>query len=738
MHLPPPLFVKIAAACWLVSAAALAAPPSESSSLPLGSPAFLPSPERPVGWRGDGTGAYPGANPPLTWSRRVSSGAVTDALYLARKPKAGMPASAAQPLELGIVKDWLVLGPFSCEDPERDIDKPFIPDEAEIRPDENDKSGALTWQLLHSTIDTQSTHYTNEGTCANYNVDFVYLFGRLNKQVAYAHTYLYSPSGGDVQISIRRSGAAAKIWLNGRATNLDPKDWNHIFKAKVTLDKGWNRLLVKLSCDQSSGPEGQNEWISKWLFSAYLSAPLPASYQTNHIAWMARLPGFSASSPVVVGQRLYATCGTSDLICLNKSDGRVLWLTTCTPCDAATPEDKAVQGYQDTVEPLAAQLQEANEKLVGELNASSALNGLSQEKQTSIDNRLKQKRDLEKKLHGALRAIDRKKYVPLYGNEVSGANGTPCTDGQRVYVAVGGGGKGPGAYVIAAYDLDGRRLWSYHEALGAGEHGTHVSPRLVDGKLIYGAKSTLLAFEAATGNVAWRNELPRDAENCVGCLFVPAKIGDTSVLVTFPNRVIRVSDGKVLSETPKEVFLGGLSTPVIDDGVLYSDFDFKKNLEGIRLPSAPESSPTVAWKLTEKQWRLEGSSGFSIASALAFNGLYYTVDTMGGLTVMDMATHAPSYIRRLEMFQRANRQTFGFTASPTLGGKHIYIFDNTGSALVLDPGTQYKETARNIIENQVASDWQDYKQELFYASPVFDGPALYLKGSEYLYCIRER
>lgn len=35
---------------------------------PLGSPQFVPSPERPVGWRGDGTGRYPGATPPpATW-----------------------------------------------------------------------------------------------------------------------------------------------------------------------------------------------------------------------------------------------------------------------------------------------------------------------------------------------------------------------------------------------------------------------------------------------------------------------------------------------------------------------------------------------------------------------------------------------------------------------------------------------------------------------------------------------
>src|SRR5208283_3349501 len=35
---------------------------------PLGSPSFSPSPERPFGWRGDGTGRFPDATPPTIWS----------------------------------------------------------------------------------------------------------------------------------------------------------------------------------------------------------------------------------------------------------------------------------------------------------------------------------------------------------------------------------------------------------------------------------------------------------------------------------------------------------------------------------------------------------------------------------------------------------------------------------------------------------------------------------------------
>ena len=332
-------------------------------------------------------------------------------------------------------------------------------------------------------------------------------------------------------------------------------------------------------------------------------------------------------------------------------------------------------------------------------------------------------------------------FAPLYGNEVSGTNGTPCTDGKHVYVAVGGGMKGPGAYVIAAYDLNGRRIWSFHEALGASEHGNHISPALVDGKLIYGANTTLLALDAQTGAVAWRNKLPQDAQNCCSCMFVPTKIAGTSVLLAYPNDILRASDGKLLShlKLDNETFFGGLATPVVEDGVFYIDGGvFKKVFHAIQLPDAVDGAARVAWKLDNAQWRLEKSSGFSIASSIVANGLYYTIDTMGALTAIDPATHEAVYTRRIEMYQRAAGRCMASRPARSWVAR-IFISSTTPAAACCSSlQREYKEVARNIIENEVASDWQDYKQELFYASPVCDGSAMYLKGSEYLYCIREK
>lgn len=63
----------------LAGTAAFAAPAAD----PLGAAGSVPSPEHPFGWRGDGTGRFPGATPPLHWAadKNVRWSAVVGAGY---------------------------------------------------------------------------------------------------------------------------------------------------------------------------------------------------------------------------------------------------------------------------------------------------------------------------------------------------------------------------------------------------------------------------------------------------------------------------------------------------------------------------------------------------------------------------------------------------------------------------------------------------------------------------------
>jgi hypothetical protein len=86
----------------------------------------------------------------------------------------------------------------------------------------------------------------------------------------------------------------------------------------------------------------------------------------------------------------------------------------------------------------------------------------------------------------------------------------------------------------------------------------------------------------------------------------------------------------------------------------------------------------------------------------------------------------------LDGYSRYNRYVFGVCASPTEGGKNIYIVDDAGYTHILQPGREFKELGRNLLENihQSGGGGNPCRQESFYTSPVFEGKAMYLRGEE--------
>jgi hypothetical protein len=176
------------------------------ASAPMGSPQFAPAPERPVGWRGDWTGRFPGATPPMVWGRRVK-GITSELRYQSGKP-AGAPGTDSQPLEYFTIKDWLVAGPYHLDDPVKDFDHDFLDGEANVEPTKDAKAGTASWKPLRVGIETQSRHDHNEGTCGQSYVDFLFTFGKITmggdskvqidgdfvNKVAYAHTYIHAPA----------------------------------------------------------------------------------------------------------------------------------------------------------------------------------------------------------------------------------------------------------------------------------------------------------------------------------------------------------------------------------------------------------------------------------------------------------------------------------------------------------------------------------------------------------------
>ena len=126
---------------------------------------------------------------------------------------------------------------------------------------------------------------------------------------------------------------------------------------------------------------------------------------------------------------------------------------------------------------------------------------------------------------------------------------------------------------------------------------------------------------------------------------------------------------------------------------------------------------------------------FPVSSPLLYDGLIYSINPFGVLTVTDADTRKLVYTQRLEMWPRLDYDHIGVTASVALGGKYIYLLDNQGICVVIEPGRTFKQVAYNRIDTLLQHPWIIGTREQTPSAPVFDGKDMFIRGSQYLYCI---
>ena len=93
MNAMKPAFSHLAIVALLAVAPRVPAADSTARPVPLGSRGIFPTSERPIGWRGDGSGAWPGATPVAEWNAETGQNVVW---------KTPMPGpSFSQPIVVG-------------------------------------------------------------------------------------------------------------------------------------------------------------------------------------------------------------------------------------------------------------------------------------------------------------------------------------------------------------------------------------------------------------------------------------------------------------------------------------------------------------------------------------------------------------------------------------------------------------------------------------------------------------
>lgn len=320
----------------------------------------------------------------------------------------------------------------------------------------------------------------------------------------------------------------------------------------------------------------------------------------KNILWKTELPGWTYAKPIPVKGRLYGIAEPDWVWCADQATGKILWqerltLASVEPDLAGKPDEqrkrqeiydigRAVhfieipfRGITSQQDPFVAQAITAMQKMKArmlELDPDPKLQAAFDEEIACIICFRDEGREGMKAKYGQGRNngvgigaepsgavpnfIVRKYKValkPLWWGYCPGAVSVPASDGERIFVCMGQG-------QVAAYDLDGKRLWvKRHRAAQQGRVEHWPSPLVVnDLVLIRQALNPngkepggLVAYRRTTGEQVWERYF--NAPGGHGSYQSPTHLRNPGpdgkgldLVVSWSDMVVRAADGSVVAE----------------------------------------------------------------------------------------------------------------------------------------------------------------------------------------------
>jgi outer membrane protein assembly factor BamB len=419
---------------------------------------------------------------------------------------------------------------------------------------------------------------------------------------------------------------------------------------------------------------------------------------TDNVLWKTPMPAVSNASPILVGDRIFVCSETSTLLCISAKDGAILWSRN-TPLADALPENERRQALAEEgkAEETARKLRDVHE---AQGAARAAI--VKQPGDAALKAKLNKFEDEINDVVGSMKSL-KPSVLPKTCELTGYATPTPTSDGKHVYAAFGTG-------IVACYDMEGHRRWvrkldtnpsTYSEPR---LYGVPESPLLAGGQLLVHFLK-LTALDPRTGKTNWQ----ADAEIHFGSP-VRMRVGDIDAVVTACGDVFRISDGKALASkiwSSEGLPLSTCCSPIVmgDVACLAADAG-----GAVRLKPAKDGGIAV-----ERLWDGRALKGWYVATPVHADGLLYALQKGGKLIVLDAASGKTVY-----------KESLGIKGdnypSMVLAGPYLYASNNEGETVVIKPGREYQEVARNTLEP-------------FTSTPVFSGKRMYVRGQANLYCI---
>jgi outer membrane protein assembly factor BamB len=295
---------------------------------------------------------------------------------------------------------------------------------------------------------------------------------------------------------------------------------------------------------------------------------------------------------------------------------------------------------------------------------------------------------------------------PDIPEETGFAAATMATDGRLVFVMFANGD-------LAGVGLDGTIVWSKNLGVPKNPFGHATSLIVWRDQLIVqmdqdeGEKngSAVYSLDTATGRSLWRRTRPVPSSWATPIVIEPASgpqlitLGDPWVIAYKP------SDGTELWRA--ECLEGEVTpSPVYAAGMIFLASPSSR-LVAVR----PDGQGDVT--ASQIAWQSEAEIP-DITSPVANDQRVFTVNSWGVLTCFSTVDGSRVWEHELNM---------DVHASPSLAGDQLYLISVTGTLVVADVRTEFREVWRQEFGEKVS------------ASPAFAGGRIFVRGEKQLFCI---
>jgi len=267
------------------------------------------------------------------------------------------------------------------------------------------------------------------------------------------------------------------------------------------------------------------------------------------------------------------------------------------------------------------------------------------------------------------------------------ASPSPVTDGERVYAVFGSG-------QVVAVDMSGKQVWARNLAREYGPFlinwGAGSSPIVHNGSLFvvcyYERAAYLLSLDARTGQQRWKTDRPSGVLSYTTPVVVPAASGDELIVNSSVGiEAFDPATGRALwhFNEPNQF---PIPVAMHHDGVIYLSRGYRS---GPYAAIRPGGRGDIA--KTHVIWHVPTGAPY-ISSLTYYDVLLYMAGDVGVITCVDAKTGATVWRHRLGNI---------FTASPVAGDGKIFFASESGETVVMRAGRTPEVIARNTIDGRV-------------------------------------